>query len=85
MLLLYAFGAALGAIPASILMSQIGPQGLFAATALGHMALAVFTLVRMRRRTAPAEDGKEPFVGVPRTSPTLYALDPRSGNADPAK
>jgi MFS family permease len=83
MLLLYAVGAALGAIPASILMGHIGPQGLFAFTALGHFALATFTLIRMRRRTAPPASEKAPFVSVPRTSPTLYALDPRSGSSDP--
>ncbi len=81
MLLLYAVGAALGAIPASVLMSQIGPLGLFASTALGHLFLAGFALTRMRRREAPATALKGPFVGVPRTSPTLYALDPRSVGA----
>lgn len=85
MLLLYAAGAALGAIPASLLMSQFGPQGLFAATALGHAALAAFALVRICRRTAPARERKEPFIGVPRTSPTLYALDPRGDGGGPAE
>lgn len=82
MLLLYAGGAALGAIPASLLMSQMGPLGLFVATAVGHAVLAIFTLTRMRVRPAPAEQEKERFVGVPRTSPTLYALDPRGEETD---
>ncbi|NNE82504.1 MAG: MFS transporter [Alphaproteobacteria bacterium] len=83
MLLLYAAGAALGPIPASFLMGQVGPQGLFTATALGHAALAAFTLMRIYRRTAPAMERKEPFITVPRTSPTFYALDPRSDAAGP--
>jgi hypothetical protein len=63
-------------------MGQIGPQGLFAATALGHAALAAFTLMRIFRRTAPEMERKEPFITVPRTSPTFYALDPRSDGTD---
>lgn len=82
MLLLYAGGAALGAIPASLLMSQMGPPGLFASTALGHAALALFTIARVRQRAAVAPERKEPFISIPRTSPTLYALDPRSKSAD---
>ncbi len=78
MLLIYAAGASLGAIPASILMGEIGPQGLFVFTAAGHIVLAIFTLHRLRARKAHSADEIEPFVGVPRTSPALYALDPRS-------
>ena len=77
MLFIYAAGALAGAIAASILMERIGPQGLFAFTAASHFALALLTLARLRTREGPAADDKEPFVAVTRTSPTVYALDPR--------
>jgi len=78
MLLLFASGAAVGAIPASLLMGEIGPRGLFAFTALAHLSLAVFAFYRMRKRPSLPSIEKSRFVGVPRTSPTLFALDPRS-------
>ena len=76
-LLLYAIGASIGPLPASMVMSSMGPEGLFAFTAVVHGLLALFTVLRIRAANVP--DYKEDFVGVPRTSPTLYALDPRSG------
>jgi MFS family permease len=83
MLLLYAAGAALGAVPSSLLMAHMGPEGLFAFTAIVHVGFAVFTLMRMRQRGAPAE--KSSFIGVPRTSPALYALDPRGEDLKPSE
>jgi hypothetical protein len=61
-------------------MSNFGPEGLFAFTAVVHAATGVFAVLRMRTSHVP--DYKEDFVGVPRTSPTLYALDPRSGEEE---
>lgn len=77
MLFIYAAGALIGAIASSNLMDLIGPRGLFAFTAAGHLVLALLTFARLRTRKGPAADGKEPFVAVTRTSPTVYALDPR--------
>lgn len=78
MLLLFAGGAAAGAELASIAMATIGTDGLFAYTATVHAAMAVFTVIRMRRRDAPPPDAKDKFVGLPRTAPTVFELDPRS-------
>jgi len=82
LLLLYAAGASVGAIPASVLMGEIGPGGLFAFTATAHLGLAAFAVLRMRRRAAPPAAEKDQFVSVPRTSPTVFALDPRGPLAD---
>lgn len=80
-LLLYAMGAAIGPIPASMVMGWTGPAGLFMFTAAIHGLTAIFTVIRMRQRQMPPKY-KEEFVGVPRTSPTLYSIDPRSGDED---
>ena len=80
-LLLYAIGAAIGPIPSAIAMDEMGPGGLFAFTATIHGLTALFAIWRMRRGSHVPEY-KEDFVGIPRTSPTLYALDPRSGDDD---
>lgn len=76
-LLLYAIGAAIGPIPASLFMQHLTAPGLFVFTALAHGSFAVFVVVRMNRRTAPPETEKEAFVVAPNTSPTRLALDPR--------
>jgi MFS family permease len=77
LLLLYAAGAMLGPIPASLVMSRMGPEGLFAFTMVFHAAMAVFTVYRMTRRKAPSPEEKESFVSVGRTSPTMFEFDPR--------
>lgn len=76
-LLLYAIGAALGPLPAALAMEHVGPAGLFLFTATVHLLTAALAILRMRqRRKAP--EYKEEFVIASRTSPTAYALDPRS-------
>ena len=78
LLLLYAIGATAGPALAAAAMSAMGADGLFAFTALVHGALALFVLVRRAMRAAPGAEAKDDFVGVPRTAPTVFALDPRS-------
>ena len=78
LLLIYGSGASLGALIASGMMAYLGATGLFIFTTSVHGALVVFTIVRMRVRPAPADEDRTDFVAVPRTSPTLYELDPRS-------
>lgn len=77
LLLVFAAGAMIGPLPASFLMSQVGTDGLFIYTAVIHAGMAVFALYRMTRHTAPGAVEKDDFVSLPRTSPTLFALDPR--------
>lgn len=78
LLLVYGIGASLGALAASAMMALQGRGGLFAFTTCVHLALAVFAVVRLRLSPRPAEEDRSDFVAVPRTSPTLYELDPRS-------
>lgn len=75
-LLLYALGAAIGPIPAALAMDWFGPAGLFLFTACIHLLTAALAILRMRQRHIPQY--KEDFVIASRTSPTAYAMDPRS-------
>jgi len=77
LLLVYAAGAVLGPLPAAFLMAQIGTAGLFLCTASFHAALVLFVFYRIAQREAVAATEKEDFVSLPRTSPTVFALDPR--------
>ena len=78
LLLVYGFGASLGPLIASALMGYYGSGGLFMFTTFVHAALALFATLRLALRPRPTQDDRTGFVAVPRTSPTLYELDPRS-------
>ena len=78
LLLVYGLGASLGPLIASALMGYYGSGGLFMFTTSVHAALALFTIVRIAVRRRPTQEDRSDFVAVPRTSPTLYELDPRS-------
>ncbi len=78
LLLVYGLGASLGPLIASALMGYYGNGGLFMFTTSVHAALALFTIVRIALRRRPTQEDRSDFVAVPRTSPTLYELDPRS-------
>lgn len=82
LLLVFAAGAVIGPLPAAFLMARIGTDGLFLYTAVIHALMAVFTVYRMVHREAPVDLQKDDFISLPRTSPTVFALDPRSGADD---
>jgi len=48
LLLLFSLGAVSGSLAGSVAMNLMGPAGLFSFTAAVHIALAVFTVARMR-------------------------------------
>ena len=82
LLLLFAGGAVIGPIIASFAMAEIGPTGLFLFTAVIHVSLASFTLVRMRMRSARPEEDREAFLDSAQMSQTVGAFDP-TGDDDP--
>jgi len=84
LLLIYGGGAVVGPLVASSLMTAIGSEGLYMFTAAVHGLTAVYALYRLRRRRAIPTAEKEHFVPVPRTSATVYAIDPRSEESDEA-
>ena len=79
LLLVWALGAVTGPLVAATLMERVGAGGVFWATAGAHAALALFTLVRILRTSAPPEGEKiryevEPVAGRP--TPTTVLLHP---------
>lgn len=71
-------GATIGPLMASLVMSGIGPSGLFGFTAAAALAATLFGLWRVRMRPPPAAEAQGPFVGLPGTTPIATPLDPRS-------
>jgi MFS family permease len=76
LLLLYGIGAVIGPLVASAAMRYGGVAMLFLFTAAVHIALAAFTLYRMRRRQAPAGEERTPFVDSLRVLQTVSTIDP---------
>ncbi len=62
----YACGAIASPLATSWLIEGYGPKALFAFIAVGHLALVVYGLNRMRVR--PTVDERTPYVYAPRTS-----------------
>lgn len=84
LLLLSGIASVIGPLLASLLISGVGPVGLFGFTAAVHAVLAVYTLHRMRQRAAPAGDQKATFVSMPPTAPIRSDIDPRAQDNMPA-
>jgi MFS family permease len=78
LLLAYAVGATGGPFVAAVLMSHIGPEGLFISVTVIAGALAGFALHRMGRRAAAPNEDQTGFVAVPATSTIAGQLDPRT-------
>ena len=78
LLLVFGAGAIVGPLVASMVMSALGPAGLFLFTAPVHLALAGFAVWRMTRRAPAPIEERTVFKEVPQTSPALYQLDPRA-------
>ncbi|MEP2028176.1 MAG: MFS transporter [Paracoccaceae bacterium] len=72
----YALGAIAAPLVASKLIDAYGPPALFVMISAGHIALAIFGIVRMGRRPSP--DQRTNFVSTPRTSFTVGRLFGRS-------
>ena len=80
LLLLYGFGTMIGPVIGATLMSWMRPESVFLATALAHVALAVYTLVRISRRAPVPVDAREAFQTLPSergATPEAARLDPR--------
>jgi len=78
LLLVYALGAVIGPIVASISMHFIGAGGLFAFTALVHAGLIGFVLHRLRRREAAPIEDHITFADAMRVGLTVSSVDPIS-------
>ncbi len=84
LLLLYGMGTMVGPLAASAAMTAFGPAFLFAATAIGHIAIAGYAFYRTTRRAALPESVRDSFRAVPSArafTPETAALDPRADEA----
>lgn len=77
LLLLYGAGAIVGPIIAPILMQNFGSSALFLHSSAIYSGLAVFGLFRVFLRDAAPAARREAFISVPKTSPTVFEIDPR--------
>ena len=85
LLLLYGFGTMIGPVIGAVLMSLMRPESVFLATALAHMTLAAYTLLRINRRAPVPLDAREAFKTLPSersVTPEALRLDPRSKPTD---
>lgn len=82
LLLLFAFGAVVGPLVASVAMRFLEPQALFLYTAVVHIAMAVFAIYRMRQSARPLGAEREPFVDSLVVAQTIATLDPLSDVVD---
>jgi len=76
----FALGAIAAPFTASALIDAFGPPALFGMIALGHGALIVFGLARMRARATPTERTR--YVYAPRTSFLIGRLTGRTRERD---
>ncbi len=77
LLWLYGAGAVAGPVIAPVVMNAFGPKALFIHTSAIYGALVVFGLFRILVRDAAPQKNREAYVSVPRTSPTVFEIDPR--------
>lgn len=76
LLLIFALGAVIGPILASTIMRYFGTDTLFAFTAVIHSLVAIYVIMRLRKRDAPAIEERVQFVDSIRMSQTVSNFDP---------
>ncbi|PRD43923.1 MFS transporter [Phyllobacterium phragmitis] len=65
LLLLYGFGTMIGPLLAAVAMQYLWPSALFAVTALAHISITVYAIIRSRQRPAPSTEEKDNFQSLP--------------------
>ncbi|TSD84691.1 MFS transporter [Mycobacterium sp. KBS0706] len=78
LLLIYAIGAVVGPVPASLLMVQLGTPTLFAFVGAVNLVLVAFTLYRMGQRARAPAESRPGFVSVQPATQGAIGLDPRA-------
>jgi MFS family permease len=78
LLLINSLASVLGPTLAAGVMDAFGAKSLFFFTAAVHLAMTVFTVVRVRQKQAPAAEHRDKFKPLPhQASPSSLELDPR--------
>lgn len=70
--------SAIGAPLASLIMSLVGPGGLFVYSAVCLLLFAVGISLRRKTHVLPAVDATEPFIPIAETTPIAFEMDPRT-------
>lgn len=81
LLLLYGFGTMAGPLLGAALMDMMRPESLFLATALAHLLLAAYAVLRISRRAPVPQGAKDAFKTLPADrviTPEAARLDPRT-------
>jgi MFS family permease len=74
LLLLYGFGTMIGPLVAAFAMEYFWPAALFAVTAVAHISITGYALIRSRQRPAPSPAEKETFQSLPERAATPEGL-----------
>lgn len=82
LLLVYALGAVIGPLLASVVMGQFGTGSLFAYTAIVHVLTCAFAMYRMNQRQPMPEEEQVPFADSLRVAQTVSVVDPLSSSED---
>lgn len=83
LLILYGFGTMIGPMLAAGMMEWWRPEGLFLTTALAHLLITGYTMLRIRRRAPVPIEDREAFNTLPverSITPQSLTLDPRTKN-----
>ncbi|MFC5384928.1 MFS transporter [Aquamicrobium segne] len=83
LLILYGFGTMIGPMLAAGMMEWWRPESLLLTTALAHLAIAAYTMFRIRKRAPIPIDEREAFTTLPverSITPQSLTLDPRTKN-----
>jgi MFS family permease len=79
LLLVYGFGTMIGPVLGAVLMGALRPESLFLATALAHLLLAGYTMLRVGKRAPVPIEDREAF----KTLPAERSLTPEAARLDP--
>ncbi len=82
LMLYYAIGAVIGPLASSFAIERFGLSALFVYSALVYAVLGLYTLRRMRARSAPPKDQRGRFTALLRTSPFFAWLAQRPRRGD---
>lgn len=75
--LVFGIGAMVGPAIGASVVAYFGSHALFYYTSVVHALFLAFTIYRIGRRPIPADQIRRRFVGLLRTSPGIFKLDPR--------
>jgi len=81
MLFIFSTGAAIGPLVASVIVEYAGFSALFSTIGIACGFIGLVTVVRIQIRPRLSRRHREDYVNVPRTTPAIFDLDPRTDDA----